>query len=83
MTKSRSLMAKWNVFWISLEAAEKLLVLRMLGYRGAYPRLGVSSTLVARLLRLTLKSCHKSDERKYCRCGGNGAPLKHNKGNRR
>ena len=52
------LLEKWCNFWSALDAAEKLLILRMIGYKGNYPSVGVSSALVARLLMMTLKNCH-------------------------
>ena len=43
---------------------EKLIIMRMIGYGGGYPSSGVSPLLMARLLRLSLKRCHKSEYEK-------------------
>ena len=59
MGKYISLLAKWSIFWTALDNAEKLLIIRMIGYRGKYPTTGVSPLLMARLLQINLKRCHK------------------------
>ena len=64
MAKIRGLLAKWCAFWSLLDDAEKLIIMRMIGYRGGYPSLGESPLLMARLLRLTLERCHKSESEK-------------------
>jgi hypothetical protein len=64
MTTIQSLLAKWCVFWHLLEDAEKLIIMRMIGYGGGYPSSGVSPLLMARLLRLSLKHCHKTESKK-------------------
>lgn len=64
MAKIRGLLAKWCAFWRLLDDAEKLIIMRMIGYRGGYPSLGVSPLLMARLLRLSLECCHKSESKK-------------------
>ena len=64
MAKIQGLLAKWCVFWRLLDDAEKLIIMRMIGYSGGYPSFGVSPLLMARLLRLTLERCHKSESKK-------------------
>lgn len=64
MKESKSLLVKWCVFWHMLGDLEKLCIMRMVGYRGSFPSTGVSALLVARLLRLALKGCHKHEAEK-------------------
>ena len=42
----------------------KGVIMRMIGYSGGYPSSGVSPLLMARLLRLSLKHCHKTESKK-------------------
>lgn len=64
MAGNGGLFEKWCAFWRALEEKEKLVIMRMVGYTGAYPASGVSPLLIARLLRKMLYCCHKRDGRK-------------------
>lgn len=56
MKKKRmeQILLKWSRFWHSLSNAEKLVIMRFVGYNGQYPRVGISATLAAELLMLSL-----------------------------
>lgn len=49
------LVCKWRSFWQGLLPEERLEVMRLIGYKGAYPRGGVSATLMASLLKEVLR----------------------------
>lgn len=48
------ILLKWSRFWHSLSNAEKLVIMRFVGYNGQYPRAGISAMLAAELLILSL-----------------------------
>ena len=51
---TEQILLKWSRFWNSLSNAEKLVIMRFVGYNGQYPRVGISAMLAAELLLLSL-----------------------------
>ena len=51
---TEQILVKWSYFWHSLSNAEKLVIMRFVGYNGQYPRAGISAMLAAELLILSL-----------------------------